>query len=140
MLGSPDAQDAVHRAHPDLPVTDRVGPGLLGQGLDQDVRVVVQNHEVQPDLGQQRRLPGPGQAKVDLGAVGRLTELAAETTDLAHSQSVYTAVDQDPDQLVQLLGSDNGGDQFHAIPPSASVALLLICRGDFTVTGTPRLL
>ena len=33
-LTGPDAQDAVHRAHPDLPVADRAGTGVLGEQLD----------------------------------------------------------------------------------------------------------
>ena len=43
-VAGPDTQDAVQRAHPDLPVTDRVGPGVLGEGLDQGVRAVIGDH------------------------------------------------------------------------------------------------
>src|SRR5271165_6895572 len=127
-VAGPDAQDAVQRAHPDLPVTDRVGPGVLGEGLDQGVRAVIRDHEVQPDLRQQRPLAGAGQAEVDVGTVGRLTELPAEPTDLAHGQSVYPAIDQGLDQLIQLLGPDNGRNQLHAIPPP--LQLLVSCSGS----------
>lgn len=56
---------------------------MLGEGLDQGVRAAIRDHEVQPDLRQQRPLPGTGQAEVNVGTVGRLTELTAKTTDLA---------------------------------------------------------
>ncbi len=43
-VAGPDAQDAVQRAHPDLAVADRVGPGMLGEQLDQGFRAVIRDH------------------------------------------------------------------------------------------------
>jgi hypothetical protein len=40
-LSGPDAQSAVYRGDPYLPVADRFRPGVLGDGLDQDFHVVI---------------------------------------------------------------------------------------------------
>src|SRR5437868_9197347 len=58
-LAGPDAQGAVYRGNPYLPVADRLRPGVLGDGLDQGFHVVIEGDDVQPDLVQQRH---PGQA------------------------------------------------------------------------------
>jgi hypothetical protein len=81
---------------------------VLGHDVGHGVRVVVGDHEVEPDLGQQRHAPGQAEVGVDTGS--GLTKLAAETPDLGHSQSVHSVVYQGFDHLVQLLGRDNGGD------------------------------
>src|SRR6266567_1008941 len=106
-LAGPDAQRAVYRGDPYLPVADRLRPGVLGDGLDQGFHVVIEGGDVQPDLGQQRH---PGRACL----VGELAELPAETADLGHGQAVHLVVDQGADQLLEPVGPDDGCDQFHA--------------------------
>src|SRR5690242_9095339 len=119
-VAGPDAQGAVYRGDPYLPVADRFRPGVLGDGLDQGFHVVVQGDDVQPDLGQQRH-PGPA------GPGGELAELPAETTDFGHGQAVRPVVDQGADQLVKLVGPDDGCDQFHASSPPLLPARFTCC-------------
>ncbi len=45
-LAGPDAQGAVYRGNPYLPVADRFRPGVLGDGLDQGFHVVIEGDNV----------------------------------------------------------------------------------------------
>src|SRR5690348_5661134 len=122
-LAGPDAQGAVYRGNPYLPVADRFRPGVLGDGLDQGFHVVIEGDDVQPDLVQQRH---SGQAGAGPG--NELAELSAETTDFGHGQAVSPVVDQGADQLVELVGPDDGCDQFHASSPPFSACTLHMLR------------
>jgi len=123
---------------------------VLGHDLSQGVRVVVGDHEVEPDLGQQRYAPGQAEVGVDTG--NGLTELAAETPDLGHSQSVHPVVHQGLDHLVQLLGPDDGGDQFHghmlrmrwnlrmsSLPASSAAAVTSRMAHAVTLSAVPAM-
>src|SRR6266699_3279168 len=116
----PDAQGAVYRGDPYLPVADRFRPGVLGDGLDQAFHVVIGGDDIQPDLLQQYH---PGQASPG----GELAELPAETTDFGHGQAVSPVVDQGADQLVELVGPDDGCDQFHSSSPPLQPARFTCC-------------
>jgi len=119
-ITGPDAQGAVYRGDPYLPVADRFHPGVLGDGLDQGFHVVIEGYDIQPDLVQQRHA-GPA------GPDGELAELPTETTDLGHGQALRPVVDQGVDQLIELLGPDDGCNQFHASSPPFQPARFTYC-------------
>src|SRR5205085_2751701 len=58
---------------------------------------------------------------------GELAELPTETTDFGHGQAVSPVVDQGADQLVELVGPDDGCDQFHASSPPLQPARFTCC-------------
>src|SRR6516225_4342 len=113
LFAGPDAQRAVDRRHPDLPVADSLGPGMLGDDVDDRLGVVIQYDEVQPDLRQEHgHVPavwtGDSRSQPDEAAV-----LLSETPDIGHREPVNAVVDQGLGQFVELLRPDDGGDQFH---------------------------
>jgi len=58
---------------------------------------------------------------------GELAELPTETTDFGHGPAVSPVVDQGADQLVELVGPDDGCDQFHASSPPPLPARFTCC-------------
>ena len=112
-FAGPDAERAVYRRYPDLPVTDGLGPGMLGDDLDYCLGVVIQYDEVQSDLRQQHghtpaAWTGDPRRRADEVAV-----LSPETSDIGHGQAANALVGQGRDQFVEFFRPDDGGDQFH---------------------------
>src|SRR4029079_7579112 len=106
--------DGVDRADPDLAVADPAGLRGLHDDADDVVRVVVTDHDLDPDLRHQGDVVL--RAPVHLG----VALLAAVAADLADGHAGHAeGLERLPDVL-PLVRLDHRGHELHALAPSLS--------------------
>src|SRR5688500_6506647 len=110
-LAGADADDLFDRADEDLSVADLAGGGGLLHGFERRLEHVVGDGAF--DLQLRQEVDDVFRAAIQLG----VPLLATEALDLGHGNPGHADFGERLAHLVELERADDGGDQFHLLPP-----------------------
>src|SRR5215204_520853 len=125
-LAGADAHDLLNRHHHDLAVAHFAGARRGDDRVDGRLHEMVGDADLETDFLGERHLDAGAAIILDV------LDLAAMPLHAADRQAAYVGVKQRLEHIAQLLGPNDGDDQFHNPPrlstAIASTALIAIVR------------